>query len=1169
MLKDFDLKSLIKQIEKEIDNNPLLNVPLSNIDVMQIGTKSNNLFFENLGLNKEFIFRNFCEKEEANKKQDISTVLNKWKNQINALDLITDLNSIDQENYLFNCIDNNNVYISFVNLYYKRKNSNNICCSPLLFIKVNIQKKDLKYTLKLDYNYIIENKILTRLLQQEYKVDLSYELMNFNYEKFLDDTKRKVEPLMFAIDETIQIVNYDIMQDLYKLSLLEQNEQNYLSNNIFKFLKGESINNKQEFFSKSDEFHFVQKGLNELASNDIIAIHMDTSLEKDFLYRTINEYVSKKETVLIVSSSKAEKDDTHSKLTSHYFDKFVGMKSIFDPSTSLFNLLKLIPNKQSNINSSALIRKQEILDMQQENRINNLKIKEFSNIEKEKDDVISKMYYETKKHATQTYTFAQDKHYYESNYLIDKEFIDYVKDDYFNKNDIKTDIFLNVSSLVFSDQYTLFIKFINEVINDFNRIQEIVNLSHINESGFGNFNNFDEIKKKLYLFDIYLEFFHFDYRYFNIGFTEDIVQKLDLLISAYRTKASIQLSLDLLCDKRIWEYDFADLLQYIVLNKRNKVIDADLKSIIKLKPYKKSYKTLAILLDKYINNENIITQNINNIQDYFNIDLSNEAKNLDILLNVKNIYLYLEKYNDFKLTYKNKFIINSEFEHQIFISNEFFNQFEKNLKLIHPIIEKIKDNLSKLEIVVENDKFDFVNTNFSECVNHLKEYLNGSQQDFTYAIQYKKLLNSTSPFLSEVIESINYKDFANLSNNFYVSFIQHDLMLTFKELGGFKFIEKLSEFEETTNNQYDESLYYLDVDLLRNYDAYRQDVIDQPSFNQTLINLKKETINGPFYQTNRALKLAGDIYFHLKPIQIEYIKDLYVYKARKFDLEIIFYDKTTSVFDLLFALTMAEKVIIIDNSNSFKNHDFYLNDDLNEYNSFYKLPAVTFNKIKAAFKRQGIELKKNYLSKEGFNIPLGFSYNDITYLLSIENQDNIYTTNKALNFPAFLNLQYNIKTVHLYLLFFMIYEDLSVFSLYNKIDISKSLNSISTKQYDELTSEQKKRVDYYMALERIDISFSNYINKDGSTNESNNLKRSLKQYRPIQSIPYEEIANGILTYLKSFTYLSKQTLIDKIADVVDTNRYDIDFLQLFSKAVKYLTDNNLIEEKENRLYFKR
>ena len=159
---------------------------------------------------------------------------------------------------------------------------------------------------------------------------------------------------------------------------------------------------------------------------------------------------------------------------------------------------------------------------------------------------------------------------------------------------------------------------------------------------------------------------------------------------------------------------------------------------------------------------------------------------------------------------------------------------------------------------------------------------------------------------------------------------------------------------------------------------------------------------------------------------------------------------------------------------------------------------------------------------------------------------------------------YKIKTTYLYLIPFLIYQDLNVSLIYSNAKIITSSEYLNNQKIRNLSYQQQQQINYFATLDNIDKSFKLYSPTE--RNIDNQLRRSSLQTRSIQEISYLEISNGIITYLVDFEYLSIQTLLSRLSKIVGTTTEDIDFIVLFRKACNYLKEKNKVIEKDNRLY---
>lgn len=1178
------VSSNLLNLQKELSNNEILKFDLEFSSSLEIVTSSIGVFFDQVNANKSFEILNFFDPNlnvnstDSFIKFNNLNILKKDKYTINEINnylkdnplkanqITTTSISYIQDNILNSYLNKNDIYLSFANLYYQKKNDKTIYSSPLVFFKVKISKNLEKFTLSIDYGTPLYNQILIKELKDEFNIDISTTIFYFNVEEYLTKMSKLVEPFNFGIDRSIHLIKYDLMKYLMIADLVRYYESNFvITNNVFNTLSGISNDEIINYNTKNEQLNCIQDGLNTLNSKSIVRIKDNTPLEKLFIKQAIEEHILKRQNVLYLTSSTNKEDIAKKSFQNEYFDAFLAKDHPFNPQKNLYNLVKEVSSTSNYLLDSKMVfNKQELEELNQEYTNIDSNIKKISLSIHQNELVTFKNYFKHLAVADKIFNFTSNEEYSFEKYKNDLETINYIdKHAYFNKHKVEDQKYYLVSSILNDFEYDMFIDFVKKFKNEYESIFELVKNSNINQSNFFSCDSLESIYKGLKLFNIFTEYPSFDNRYFSIDFTPDIVSQIEQLIQCYRLQASINLSIDLACTPLIWTLNFNDVLNSLTDKKKEKEIIKQFKSIIKISPFKKTYKTVIILLDKYQKNINQLSLLKDSLKHLF----PNEVESLDSLLQLSKAYQYIQEYK----LYKNSHMsldFDNEFINNIFSSKEYYSNFKENFELLKKSKDKINDSLDKLNVLIKIDNSFILKSNYQDVINLLNNLLKGPKSKFVSALKLNKLIDNSSVFLKEAL-SLSGDNLKNFKYNYLASIYQYSILFDFNKTGGMKSVQEGYKILQEYYSKSVKDLDKIDIDLFRTFDEMKFSLIAAPSYNQSLKQYKQEYQQSSFYSVYRGMNVLGNLYYHLAPLEVLNIKNAIYLANYKFDLAVIQYDSNFSLEELYYAFKLAEKVIIIENNEdtiaeTIPLLTFSLNSDLKVYNSYNEIGSLARRKIEEAFKRHHITLSKRKKISDEITLGCYFEVNNQKFALNIEYNNQNLTHKQTTLLTDFLYYNYKIKTVYLYIIPFLIYQDLNVSLIYSNAEILTSSEYLNNQKLTNLSYQQKQKINYFSTLDSIDKSFKLFSSTD-RTND-NQLRRSTLETRSIQEISYLEISNGIITYLADFDYLSIQTLINRISKIVGTTTEDIDFILLFRKACNYLKEKNKIIEKDNRLY---
>ena len=1178
------VSSNLLNLQKELSNNKILKFDLEFSSSLEIVTSSIGTFFDQVNANKSFEVLNFFDpnlkinsSDQFIKFNDINIIkkdrysvdeINRYlvDRPLQANQITTTSISYIQDNILNSYLNQNDIYLTFANLYYQKKNDKTIYSSPLVFFKVKITKNLEKFTLSIDYGTPLYNQILIKELKKEINIDISTTVFYLNIEEYITKISNLVKPFNFGIDKSIHLIKYDLTKYLMITDLVRYYESNFIfTNNVFNTLSGIDNNEDVNFNCKNVQFSSIQKGLNKLNSKSLVRVKYNTPLEKLFIKQAIEEHILKRQNVLYITSSTNKEDIAKKAFQNEYFDAFLAKDHPFNPSKNLYNLVKEASSTTNYLLDTKMVfDKQELEELNQEFTKIDSNIKKISLSIHQNELETFKNYFKYANAANKIFKFNNQEEYSLEKYKNDLETLKYIDThSYFNKHNVTNQKYYLISPILNPSEFDMFISFVEKVKTKYQKIFNLVETSNISQSNFFDINSLDSIYKNLKLFSIFLEYNDFDHRYFSINFSKNIVDQIEQLIDCYRLQASINLSIDLACSPLVWNLNFEEVLSSLNNKKKEKEIIKQFKSIIKISPFKQTYKTVIILMDKYSKNIRQIGELKSSLKELF----PNEIQSLDSLLQLHKAYQYLQEYTIYKNSHPS-LNFDNEFINNIFSSKDYYLQFKENFELLKKSKEELNVALEKLNVLIKIDNSMIIKSNYDDVIKFLNSLLSGPKPKFVSTLKLNKLIDKSSSFLKESLIQSG-PNLKNFKANYLASIYQYSILFDFNKTGGMKSVEEGYKILQEYYLKSTKDLEKIDVELFRTFDELKFSLIAAPSYNQLLKQYKQEYQASSFYSVYRGMSVLGNLYYHLAPLEVLNIKNSIYLANYKFDLAIIQYDSSFSLEEIYYACKLANKVIVIENNDDCISEQvplltFNLKEDLTEYNSFNQIGEIARRQINLAFKRHNIKLVKRKAISSEITLGCYFEINNQKYALNIEYNNHNLTNKQTTLITNFLYCNYKIKTTYLYLIPFLIYQDLNVSLIYSNAKIITSSEYLNNQKIRNLSYQQQQQINYFATLDNIDKSFKLYSPTE--RNIDNQLRRSSLQTRSIQEISYLEISNGIITYLVDFEYLSIQTLLSRLSKIVGTTTEDIDFIVLFRKACNYLKEKNKVIEKDNRLY---
>ena len=1172
------LKEHLPQFEKELSSSPLLNVDFEKNGVLEIIPSSLTDFFDFFELGREFEFTTFFDRSFSSPDKKVNfgseRIIRKDRYSRSELDdkidykklqpdkLITCSLPLIQDRALAFLENKDNIYLTFGTMFYKKKGEKTISTSPLVFFKVRVRRANNTFYLSMDTNSPIYNLPLFISLDKDYRIKFSIDMTDFDSEKLIEEVNSKCGKYSFASDRSINLLGIDINKDINLADIVS-----YIpkmdSDSIFMDSKSRGAS----FVSKEPHPLFVHQGLNEISDNDISYVNADKDLSSFFVKDTIEETILHKQNVLVVASDSKQKEKLIQELTGEYYDAFMCFDDISAPGSGLFTSIEKASNKPGYlIDSAVLMEKENLKAIEQKSRDLDGKLNISIPSTDESDLDFYRNYCRYQMGAKQKFTFKGEDYTYED-FLSDKDFLAFLQasDEFLTKPFTKHP-FYGLNSTIKVEQYDDIISFLKSMVEDIRKFSSAIDKSMVKLSSWSDFNSLKDYDDSNKLFTIFSKYDGFPIEYFNIDFTSELLDDINNLVNYFRLEASIRLSIDVLCRPEIWNMDFEQILLSVEVKKKERELLKKMKGIIKILPLKKNFRTLIVLIDKFQDNREKIKELIPQMTKIFGPN----GGTLDGLLSILQAHEFISSYKRHKKIY-DYLNFDNIFTENIFNNKEFSDKYRAeyypNLVELRSVLEHDFDKYRK---IFDEDKTDYFALSFTDVEKVLSKRIGASKDSFLSYLDFSYRVDKGSNLLREALLEVEKeeKDLTGFTDSYLCSLYEYLMLASIKDADSLNLLKEFSSNLFEFYREDKEERFISRLDAVASFLNNRQAVLAKPSYQQTIKNLKAMYHMRRMLSLSQSLRIGGDAFFHLYPLSIISADELSNYVNYKFDLVILFDSGEDFYKDLFASMISAKKIVALGSTSRpcFHQINFSLESDFRPYTNISFYPSSFYSAVKAAYLRQGISLIQNKVINSSVVVPYYFEKGEERFALRLNDISKL-SYEESYIFPSLLYHLYNIKTVYLYTIPFIVFSDLSVMSTYRDVKSIISQLMKSDNQYDKMTYSQKRRAEYFLTLDKISSSFRPFDKPDEETRtlENSPLRESTKEVRSILSISYLEIASGILVYLSYFTYLDEETLLKQISKVIGTDIMDVDYRLLFGKAEKYLLDEKKIVKNGYRL----
>ena len=1170
-----DTKLILENFYKELLESPLLNIPFNTSNDLDI--IASNSFFNDflIGEKMKFSPSLFSKDEQGNLIFNSQPIKSKERYKrdelLSRLDLskenllLTCYQPINQEKALQKFVGKEDLYLTYGNFYYQERKKKTISSTPMLFFKVELGKDGFDYYIKLKSSNIIYNLVLIAYLKREYNINLLDDKVGFSPDTFIQTVKDRCHKYAFDIDPSFHLTNRNIDEDIRRGFVLV-NSNSIQSSPLFNALIQEELSNleRKTYPCKNEHLQYIKSNLNALATYPLLRGDISRPEIKRFLKDLIDEYLLHRESMLIITSeSKREKWKQF--FESNYYDTIMPYRDIDEPGQALFTLLESKQyNKTYFLDSNLMVKKEkqrELLSLQEKD---DAYLRSSLLINGEDSRSVVKNFFHYIQNGKRIFNFDNISDYDFDDTLKDNEFVSFLEESHFGYEIPFTSLpYYGLNSKVEVGDYSKTISFLVDMEKDITAFEKVIEDSKVKTSKWSDFNSIRDYDDAVNLFSIYSEYEDYPLEYFGINYRGEVEDDVKSLQECYRKEASIKLSFDVLCKPEIWKLDFNEILNATKNSKEERKLKSKLKDIVKITPFRRSYKTLIILVDKYVENRNQLEMLKNKLYPLF----KERTESLDGLLYIDEAFEFIDSYSRHRALFDHLSFEN-DFTFSIFNDKEFAKKYRE--EYYPALMEKrslLEHELDHFHSIFNEDKFDYTQASFSEIKNRLQIKINSSEEEFNLYLDFSKKLDNSSRPLREAILLIEEENglLNNFINDYMYSIYRYMLYKSVKENDSINIVESKNSSLLSLYKTLKEDGELLSLDSLNDFVSSLDNSLERPSYSQTIERLKVLYHKEKMITANDALKRTYDIFFSVFPLICEKIDNTAYLNGTKFDLVIIDFDEKATLLDYFYAMLMGKKALFLSKSpfDERVGEIFYdITTSMRSYSELDDYPEILRKSIELNLSRQNIQFFRNYKVNDIITIPYLFIKDGKKYALKIVHEEDEYNKSLEYQLNAHLYLNYDIITTYIYPLDYLVYPELCLVNTY--MDVKEVLKRIDEEEAleNKLSYNQKKKKLYKDTLSYISSSFPLYLPGE---NTYNKMHSSTLDIRPIRSVSVEEIKDGILTYLNRFTYLSRETLIGELALVLGTDSRDVDFRMLYSKGEESLISEGSITKDAKRI----
>lgn len=1195
-----NIGDLIKDVEIYLDGQKDQYVDNDKSDHLYLFALDYNKFLDDFLNNRKAIFK-YLYNFENSKDKNFENLIKGFSNLNNKKGDELILSSYDNEALIkLEQYEGNELFLSVMQVIYPSLDQQENIIAPLFFFKVIVVIEENEYKIVLKDKEPIFNKVLIKYLKKIYDIDISYDGYLLDFQKIYDEILEKDFNHLIRIEKAFVLSNLSWKKDYpyLNVSFHEGLLENFSLNHFFTKNKNQNTIETKHIFSND----FI---LNKIFYNLKFSNCLILNVENE----NIKEYVSTK---IILESLLNKKNvgifTKNTKLFDNIRKKYNIDKFIFYPYYKENYLLidrKKWKTDNKNYNVFGLYKKYFEL---QEQKNETFSLPLGNNIFENVDMLIN---YSNLKNVKFDIELEE---YDEEDLLKDKKFFSELnKLNSLKHIPLSAHPFYGLTSRANENTYNNFIELITKTLNDIEIFKEKIDeldFEKLKVDKIKSLKDYFRLEKHFLVLkqykEAYFPYIQMETNYYPQNELIEIINKYNMLSSSKST-------IDLYAEPEFWGYNIEQLVADYNENGRIHRKAVDTLIHFEKNPDRKNINFFVRLINIYLNNQKELKIMQNDLYqkniDASTIDKAKEAYDAFEYRRTLDTHVHLYDDIDFK---------NNKFIRDYLENNEFRSKLQSE---IFPILEKTSRNLENdydnLKMLFDSgEQKDYELMSFSDVENLLIKFKSIDYKIYEDAYKFSKISNETSLPLKEVINDIieNNQTFDNLELEYFSSLVNAYKKIELSEIKDIE--DQIRIFKPLWRTGLKNNNHNLNLNIINSINKNIYNGFEDEEFKNYYLKITK-LYNS--YSNLRNLKMITSFQDFVKIIYPLTLIDEFDEYNTAFVKDIMIVDNIENVseVDWLNILLTSKSIILLSNN---ENKNIKINNEIINLDNY--IPEINYNfstiinyidysifsekflnLIKHEANKLGLIVKKDYCYKENI-YPLVIARPGIDkpqYLLIPENGIKEKEKYVASFFPVISNI-YDIVPIEVSAIFLALITEKTLKFITETVKMISDYYVPDSKQ-SELENKEK----YIQKLEELYDSFiekthlENLEDTDEITilsalpirvEEKDNYLITIKMkfdilmeqgkiyekddfYYPSNpryiclhknekdSFILEELIDGILKYLFSFSFLYKQTLKKELSKVLNIDIENEYFSDSYEKAITILLNEEKISISEN------
>lgn len=1047
---------------------------------------------------------------------------------------------------------NDEIYISFFNIHYQftTAESTGYAVAPLFFLPLSVNYRDGVISISAKTSTPIFNKSLLRKIKMGHDIDLTYGSFDFILSEYLAFINNKLNKSLFSIEYEPTISVLPLLEDL-KLNYVIDHRNELSDTKIASlYLNEPYLETAVDLERVSGEFEFINKVHDSLYKHGLsAAIISHQKLANLFLSEICLDYISSGKTIAVYG------------IEPQLPKEFTPFVNRLDTKRNALMALTLDTPAIKEVNPDDF--KTTVPEIERFNAIYQTLLEAYDwKFEIEPRTFAEQM-------ANYTAMGKPKYHFNIGDYNIEEMRLDL---SFFQKfaslvslNNIafKDHPFYGLTSRADDQTFKDIHEAIETTLLDLSAFERKYSESEAGTWGLKEINNLSDFKSLLQHLDLLISY-HGDFSYIGELKDKEIdTEILSTIKNAYSSKSSLKLSIDMLADQHVYEFDYPTLVKQLEgKGKDKKRAKTSLIESLKIKD-KTNYKSLLRLLGLYHESQEKIKESLEPL-----IKLGLDVNCLDDIVEIEAAIEFIDEFERHAKLYNN-----IDFENNAFIKRYFSDPvFSDYLR------SELIPELEELSAQLENDfdviysyfdsaeKKDYELMTFAEIRSSLNRLSTASYSSYldyyNFVIYSREVSLPLHDIINNLIESGS--SFVNLEVNFFKSVFE-----AYRERSEDEVKEEYTEYglllSQIQDHLADLSKTMQNEHLIRHLESVIS-YLNSPTYKNSTLQIKKAVMHSVSPLNDLLVSKFSDVVQEIYPLQC-LLKPHYNKFDLNVDLSVIYEAKNLDIFDLLYIASHSKAVLFLEKEEDalfdltekkplkelMPTHKITLSTILEGFD-FQVLQDHLFNLLEYHANRLGYLLERDYeynneiyplvLLRPGINKPQLLLLPDLSTDLS---QDELL---KRVIAP--IHQAYGVKTVVLPLFI----TSLNPRDILMKLTEVRELNAeIKEEEQEEVTKAEPQpeekpsasstnREDKLRAYEeRLKQIRSRFIFRQGyvfDLNKSNEENvASLLSCLPIPALVIKDLPPFFINEIKKLIAAKKVKVFDNMLFPYNTNMVDL------------------------------